>query len=89
MAQALHAHALEKLGTGPVYESLGVQGATLLPIPAEPGACYVLGLALMTINPEARQLMFGEKLGIQMMIGAAVLQTIGALIIRKIINVPY
>ena len=49
----------------------------------------VLGLTLMTINPEARQLMFGEKLGIQMMIGAAVLQSIGALIIRKIINVPY
>jgi len=49
----------------------------------------VLGATLMTINPEARQLMFGEKLGIQMMIGAAVLQSIGALIIRKIINVPY
>ena len=49
----------------------------------------VLGLTLMTINPEARQLMFGEKLGIQMMVGAAVLQSIGALIIRKIINVPY
>lgn len=47
MAESLHAHALEKLGTGPVYESLGVQGATLLPVPAEPGACYVLGLALM------------------------------------------
>jgi len=49
----------------------------------------VLGLALMTINKEARELMFGEKLGIQMMIGAAILQSIGALIIRKIINVPY
>ena len=49
----------------------------------------VLGMALMTLNPDARQLMFGERLGIQMMIGAAILQSIGALIIRKIINVPY
>ena len=36
-----------------------------------------------------RELMFGETLGIQMMIGAAILQGIGTLIIRKIINVPY
>ena len=49
----------------------------------------VLGLALMTINKEHRELMFGETLGIQMMIGAAILQSIGAVIIRKIINVPY
>ena len=48
-----------------------------------------LGLALTAINPEHRALMFGETLGIQMMIGAAVMQSIGALIIRKIINVPY
>ena len=48
-----------------------------------------LGLALTAINREHRELMFGEALGIQMMIGAAVLQSIGALIIRKIINVPY
>ena len=31
--------------------------------------------------------MFGETLGIQMMVGAAILQVIGTLIIRKIINV--
>jgi tight adherence protein B len=48
-----------------------------------------LGLALTAINREHRELMFGETLGIQMMIGAAVMQSIGALIIRKIINVPY
>ena len=48
-----------------------------------------LGIALTAINQEHRELMFGETLGIQMMIGAAVLQTIGALIIRKIINIPY
>jgi tight adherence protein B len=49
----------------------------------------VLGIALMTANPEHRKLMFGETLGIQMMVGAAVLQGIGTLIIRKIINIPY
>ena len=49
----------------------------------------VLGIALMTVNKEHRELMFGEALGIQMMVGAAILQGIGTLIIRKIINVPY
>jgi tight adherence protein B len=49
----------------------------------------VLGVALMTVNKEHRELMFGETLGIQMMVGAAILQGIGTLIIRKIINVPY
>ena len=49
----------------------------------------VLGTVIMAVNQEARDLMFGERLGIQMMIGAAVLQGIGTLIIRKIINIPY
>lgn len=48
-----------------------------------------LGLFFMATNPEHRELMFGEKLGIQMMVGAAILQGIGTLIIRKIINIPY
>jgi len=48
-----------------------------------------LAIALTAINKEHRELMFGETLGIQMMIGAAILQGIGALIIRKIVNVPY
>ena len=43
----------------------------------------------MATNPEHRELMFGEKLGSQMMVGAAVLQGIGTLIIRKIVNIPY
>jgi Flp pilus assembly protein TadB len=41
----------------------------------------------MAANPEHRQLMFGETLGMQMMVGAAVLQVVGALIIRMIIDV--
>lgn len=49
----------------------------------------VLGTLIMAVNQEARDLMFGERLGIQMMIGAAVLQGIGSLIVRKIINIPY
>jgi tight adherence protein B len=49
----------------------------------------VLGIVLMSVNREHRELMFGETLGIQMMVGAAILQGIGTLIIRKIINIPY
>ena len=53
---------------------------------ALPPALFV---ALMLISEEHRNIMFGETLGIQMMIGAAVLQVIGTLIIRKIVNVEY
>jgi len=49
----------------------------------------VLAFVLMSVNPSHRELMFGERLGIQMMVGAAVLQVIGSLIIRKIVNIPY
>jgi len=49
----------------------------------------VLGTLILGSNHEARELMFGETLGIQMMVGAAILQGIGTLIIRKIINIPY
>src|SRR5687767_8204848 len=48
-----------------------------------------LGVALMAVSEEHRKTMFGEPLGIQMMIGAAVLQVIGTLIIRKIVDVEY
>ena len=49
----------------------------------------VLGMLLMATNREHRELMLGETLGLQMMAGAAILQGIGTLIIRKIINIPY
>jgi tight adherence protein B len=49
----------------------------------------VLGVVLMAANQEHRELMLGERLGQQMIIGASVLQIIGSLIIRKIINIPY
>jgi tight adherence protein B len=48
-----------------------------------------LGVALMVANPEHRELMFGETLGLQMMAGAAILQAIGTLLIKKIVNIPY
>ena len=48
-----------------------------------------LGTAIMIVNPESRRTMFGDPLGIQMLVGAAVLQIIGMLIIRKIVDVEY
>ncbi|NOT27193.1 MAG: pilus assembly protein TadB [Acidobacteria bacterium] len=49
----------------------------------------VLGFVLMTVNPEHRRTMLGDPLGIQMLAGAVVLQIVGTLIIRKIVNVEY
>ena len=48
-----------------------------------------LGLVLVAINPETRQLMFNDPMGQNMMITALVLQIIGTLIIRKIVNIEY
>ena len=48
-----------------------------------------LGTALMIINPQQRELMFGDPLGQQMIMGAIVLQIIGTLIIRRIVDVEY
>jgi tight adherence protein B len=49
----------------------------------------VLAIVLMSVNQQHRELMFGERLGVQMMVGAAILQGVGSLMIRKICNVPY
>jgi tight adherence protein B len=49
----------------------------------------VLGLVLMSVNPEHRRTMLGDPLGIQMLVGAVIMQIIGTLIIRKIVNVEY
>jgi tight adherence protein B len=48
-----------------------------------------LGLVLFAINSETRELMFNDPMGQQMMIVAVILQIIGTLIIRKIVNVEY
>jgi tight adherence protein B len=48
-----------------------------------------LALVLFSINPETRELMFYDPLGQRMIIGAVVMEIIGAFVIRKIINVEY
>ena len=48
-----------------------------------------LALVLFSINPETRELMFYDPLGQRMIVGALVLEVIGAFVIRKIINVEY
>jgi len=49
----------------------------------------VMALILFQLSPETTGLLLTDPLGIRMLIGAAVLQIIGALIIRKIVNVEY
>ncbi len=46
-----------------------------------------LAVALSFINPDHMNLLFREKMGQQMLIGAAVMQTIGYLWIRKVITI--
>jgi len=48
-----------------------------------------LALVLFTINEETRTLMFYDPLGQRMMIAAVVLQIVGTLIMRKIVNIEY
>jgi tight adherence protein B len=48
-----------------------------------------LFVIMMAMNQEYRTVMLGDPLGIQMLMGAGVAQAIGALIIRKIVNVEY
>jgi tight adherence protein B len=48
-----------------------------------------LALAVFTVNAETRQLMFHDPLGQKMVITGIVLQLVGTLIMRKIINIPY
>jgi tight adherence protein B len=49
----------------------------------------VMALILFQLSPDSTNLLLTDPLGIRMLIGAAVLQIIGALIIRKIVNVEY
>jgi tight adherence protein B len=56
-------------------------GYVLLALPA------ALAVALSFINPEHMQLLFKERMGQQMLIGAIVMQTIGFLWIRQVIKI--
>jgi tight adherence protein B len=48
-----------------------------------------VGLAAFAISPYHIQTLLGDPLGINMMIAAAVMQVLGTLIIRKIVNIEY
>ena len=48
-----------------------------------------LALALSVLNPNHFAVMLGDTFGVQMVVGAIVLQIAGALIIRKIVNIEY
>jgi tight adherence protein B len=56
-------------------------GYVLLALPA------ALAIALSFINPEHMQLLFKERMGQQMLIGAIIMQTIGFLWIRQVIKI--
>lgn len=48
-----------------------------------------VGLALYSLNPGDYRPLFTDPLGIRMVVGAIVLQIVGTLVIRKLINVEY
>jgi len=48
-----------------------------------------LAVLLSIVNPGHFSPMLAERVGIQMIVGAVVLQIVGALIIRKIVNIDY
>jgi tight adherence protein B len=48
-----------------------------------------LFIVMTVMDADYRAVMFGTVLGVQMLVGALVLQVVGTLIIRKIINVEY
>ena len=49
----------------------------------------IMALMLFQLSPDSTSLLLTDPLGIRMLIGAAIMQVIGALIIRKIVNVEY
>lgn len=67
-----------------VYTSQGrMSGYTLAALP------IVVGLAISLINPPYMRTLFAEPLGQAMLVGAAVMQGIGFLWIRRIVDVQY
>jgi tight adherence protein B len=58
-----------------------LSGVVLLALPP------VLFLAVYKLNPEYISVLFTDSMGKQMLAGAAVMQFVGALVIRKIINI--
>ena len=58
-----------------------LSGVVLLALP------FVLFLAVYRLNPDYVMLLFTEPMGKKMLIGAIILQVLGALVIRKIVNI--
>jgi tight adherence protein B len=56
-------------------------GWVLLALPA------ALAIALSIINPDHMQLLFNERMGQMMIVGAIVMQTIGYIWIRQVIKI--
>ena len=48
-----------------------------------------LAAVMFVIAPGHMKMLIGDPLGVQMIVGALVLQVIGTLIIRKLVNIPY
>jgi len=48
-----------------------------------------LAAAMFVISPEPMKMMIHDRLGVQMIVGALVMQVIGTLIIRKMVDIPY
>jgi len=48
-----------------------------------------LAAVMMVISPEHMKMLINDPLGVQMIIGALVLQVTGTLIIRKLVDIPY
>jgi len=48
-----------------------------------------LAVAMFVVAPGHMKMLISDPLGVQMIIGALVLQVIGTLIIRKLVNIPY
>jgi tight adherence protein B len=66
----------------------------VLTAPGEsPGGCWRRcrrpGRAMMMTTPQHLRLLINDPLGVQMIVGAILLQIIGTLIIRKLVNIPY
>ena len=58
-----------------------LSGLVLLALP------FVLFFAVYQLNPAYLMLLFTDPMGKQMLAGAIIMQVIGALVIRKIVNI--
>ena len=58
-----------------------LSGVVLLALP------FVLFIAVYQLNPDYLQVLFTDPLGKKMLVGAVLMQIVGALVIRKIVNI--